>query len=75
MSEPIALQCKFAVDYPTGDDSLSLAVCDFVCGELANNYLPVLYDLDSKDRTLCMTVRRTRARLWWTIMPMERCRT
>ena len=44
------LQCKFAVDYPTGDDSLSLAVCDFVRGELANNYLPLLYDLDSKDK-------------------------
>ncbi len=41
------IQCKFTVDYPTGNDSLSLAVRKFLHGELANNYLPLLNDPDA----------------------------
>lgn len=41
------LQCKIRVDYPTTDDSLSLAVRHFVCDELAKNYLPVINCPDS----------------------------
>lgn len=35
-----SLQCKIVVDYPTGNDSLSLAVRNYVARELGNSYLP-----------------------------------
>jgi hypothetical protein len=40
------IQCKFTIDYPTGSDSLSLAVCKFLHSELANNYLPRINDIE-----------------------------
>lgn len=41
------IQCKFTLDYPTGNDSLSLAVRTFLHGELAKYCLPLLNDPDA----------------------------
>lgn len=38
------------VDYPTGDDSLSVAVCHFIAQQLAKNFLPVINDMEHKDQ-------------------------
>ena len=44
-----ALQCKIRADYPTGHDTLSLAVRRFVCAQLASNYLPQMNCPDSAE--------------------------
>ena len=46
-SRDSTLKCSVVVDYPSGDDSLSVGVRRYIVAELARLYLPVIGDEDS----------------------------
>lgn len=48
-----ALECKIVVDYPTGDDTLSLGVRNYIAQQLKGLYLPANNPEDNNAQSVC----------------------